>query len=275
MDFKLSEENYYSLESNNAYLSNSLLKVYQECEHKFMKTLKGEYTRPQTDALLQGSLLDVMLTGTPEEVEKFKLAHPEMYSSRGNTKGDLKYNFRIIQQMYDKVVADPVAMKYLNGEKQKIFTGELLGVPMKCKLDIYHEGKAIVDLKSVESVHKTYWSDELNRRCSFVEYFKYIQQMGIYQELVLQNTGKRLPCYILAVSKEPITDVELIYFDNQVLYEAVHGNEFQHGITDDLTQIRLLKAGEVEPRKCGHCDLCLSEKKISKPIHYTEIMGEI
>lgn len=274
-DFILNDENYYSVESNNAYLSNSLLKVYQECEYKFMKTLRGEYERPQTDALLQGSLLDTMLTGDKEELDKFMLDHPEMYSSRGATKGELKSNFRIINQMYDKVINDPMAMKYLSGEKQKIFTGNLFGVDMKCKLDVYHPGKAIVDLKTCDSITKTYWSEEDNRRVSFVEFFKYPQQLAIYQELVRQNTGKVLPCYILAVSKEPVTDISLIYFDNQSLHDIIHGNEFKRGLADDFEQIRLLKEGEIKPRKCGRCELCIKEKKLVKPIHYTEILGEI
>lgn len=274
-DFVLTADNYYSVASNNAYLSNSLLKVYQECEYKFIRTLKGEYERSETDALIQGNLLDTMLTGNKEELEKFMAEHPEMYSTRGATKGELKSNFRIINQMYDKVVNDPVAMKYLNGEKQKIFTGNLFGVDMKCKLDVYHENKAIVDLKTCESITKTYWSVEENRRVSFVEYFKYTQQLAIYQELVRQNTGKTLPCYILAVSKEPITDIALIYFDNKTLHDVIHGNEFKQGLALDMEQIRLLKAGEIEPKHCGKCDLCMKEKKLSKPIHFTEILGEI
>ena len=275
MSFELTEENYYSLESRNAYLSNSDLKVAQECEYKFMKSLRGEYERPETDALLQGSLLDTMLTGTEEELVKFKADHPQIYSSRGATKGELKSGFRIIEQMYNKVVNDPKAMSYLQGEKQRIFTGNLFGVDMKCKLDIYIPNKAIVDLKTCESIHKTYWSDEFSRRMSFVEYFKYIQQMAIYQELVFQNTGKHLPCYLLAVSKEPITDLELIYIDDETLHDTLYGNEFNQGLVDDITKVRMLKSGDIEPIKCGRCDLCLEEKKIERPIHFTELMGTV
>ena len=270
---ELTEQNYYSLESRNAYLSNSDLKVLQECEYRFVKALRGEYEREKTDALLQGSLLDIMLTGTEKEVEEFKNNNPQIYSSRGATKGELKSGFRIVEQMVNKVKNDPKALAYLDGEKQKIFTGNLFGVDMKCKLDVYISHKAIVDLKSCESIRKTYWSDEFQRRVSFVEYFKYIQQMAIYQELVFQNTGEMLPCYLLAVSKEPITDLELIYIDDQTLHDTIYGNEFSVGLVEDITRARMLKNGEVDPIKCGHCDLCLEEKKIEKPIHFTELLS--
>ena len=315
MSFELTEDNYYSLESRNAYLSNSDLKIAQECEYKFMKSLRGEYERQKTNALLQGSLLDIMLTGTDRELEQFKKdnsllfnskdvvkdmrglqsRHPELFTRTNNLKGewsikkikenfpdeivtvfgDMKADFKIVEQMYNKVINDPIAMKYLNGEKQRIFTGNLFGVDMKCKLDIYIPDKAIVDLKSCESIHKTYWSDEFSRRMSFVEYFKYIQQMAIYQELVFQNTGKHLPCYLLAVSKEPITDLELIYIDDETLHDTLFGNEFNQGLVDDITKVRMLKSGDIEPIKCGRCDLCLEEKKIERPIHFTELMGKV
>ena len=82
-----------------------------------------------------------------------------------------------------------------------------------------------------------------------------------------------LPCYLLAVSKEPITDLELIYIDDQTLHDTIYGNEFSVGLVEDITRARMLKNGEVDPIKCGHCDLCLEEKKIEKPIHFTELLS--
>ena len=132
---------------------------------------------------------------------------------------------------------------------------------------------AITDLKTVDSIYKTVWDEELQRRVSFVEANKYIQQLAIYQKIVEQNTGERLPCYILAVSKEPITDIELIYIDDETLYNTIYGNEFTQGLVDDITKVRMLKNGEIEPIHCGKCDLCLSEKKIERPIHFSELGG--
>ena len=42
-----------------------------------------------------------------------------------------------------------------------------------------------------------------------------------------------------------------------------------------LNNIMLLKNGETKPIKCGKCDVCKMEKKITRPIHYTELLGEL
>lgn len=274
MSFELTEDNYYSLESDQHYCSNSQLKMFQDCEHRAMEYLKGNYTIPQTEAMLIGSYVDCALT-EPEKLEQFKQDHPEMYSSRGATKGLLKSSFARAEQMVEKVKNDKKAMAYLDGDRQTIFTGNLFGVDFKCKLDAYIPHKAITDLKTVDSIYKTVWSEELQRRVSFVEANKYIQQLAIYQKIVEQNTGERLPCYILAVSKEPITDIELIYIDDETLHNTIYGNEFNQGLVDDITKVRMLKSGDIEPIKCGRCDLCLEEKKIERPIHFTELMGAV
>lgn len=272
MSFELTDSNYYSLESDQHYCSNSQLKLFQDCEHRAMEYLKGNYEIPQSEAMLIGSYVDCALT-EPENFEQFKKDHPEMYSSRGSTKGLLKSSFARAEKMVEKVKGDEVAMKYLDGEHQTIFTGNLFGVDFKAKLDVYIPNKAIVDLKTVSSLHQSYWDKELQRRVSFMNYFKYTQQLAIYQTLVFQNTGKLLPCYILAVTKEEPVDIELIYVDNETLHDIVHGSEFSKGLADDITQIRLLKSGEVEPIRCGCCDLCVSEKHIERPIHFTELEG--
>lgn len=271
---ELNEKNYYSKEADQIYCSNSQLKLFQKCEHLAIETIKGNYTIPQTKEMLIGSFVDCALT-EPDKLEQFKKNHPEMYSSRGKTVGCLKSEFIRAEQMVEKIKNDKKAMAYLDGANQTIFTGNLFGVEFKAKLDAYIPHKAITDLKTVESIHKTYWSDEFSRRMSFVEYFKYIQQMAIYQELVFQNTGEHLPCYLLAVSKEPITDLELIYIDDETLHDTLFGNEFNQGLVDDITKVRMLKNGEIEPIKCGRCDLCLEEKKIERPIHFTELMGKV
>lgn len=271
---KLTDKNYYSQEMNLEYCSNSQFKAFQDCEYKAMKMLKGEYVEEPSPALLVGSLLDLYLTENEEAVEKFKAEHPEMYSSRGATKGLLKSEYQRVTQMVECAKSDPKFMYYLSGEHQKIMTGEIFGLKFKIKIDSYLEHKAIVDLKSCESIRKTYYHPE-HGRCSFVVFFDYILQMAIYQEIVFQNTGEKLPCYLAPISKEAITDHELIFIDNETLHDRIYGNEFSKGIADDVERIRLLKSGEVEPIKCGACDICVSEKKIERPISWLELGGEL
>ena len=271
-DFVLTQGNYHTTESNLIYCSKSqFLDFYgvDGCEARAMARLKGGFEEPKSDALLIGSYVDCLLT-EPEKVNEFIENHPEMISSRGTTKGLLKADYQRANQMVDRVKQDKTLMKALDGEHQVIMTGTLFGLPFKIKMDSYLPGKAIVDLKTVESLHKTYYT--ANGRASFVEYFDYILQAAIYQEVVYQNTGNRLPFYLACVSKEPIPDIALVYIDDETLENRLYGNELTEGIAKECEQIRLLKSGEVEPMRCEHCAYCLPTKVIKKPIAYTDLI---
>ena len=43
---KLTAENYYSREANQAYFSASQIKAFLECESRTMAELRGEYAEP-------------------------------------------------------------------------------------------------------------------------------------------------------------------------------------------------------------------------------------
>ena len=271
---RLSVNNYYTRKMDEEYCSFSQLKEFKQCEYRAMKILKGEYIQPTSEAMLLGSLVDHVLTedGT---IDGFCKLHPEMYSTRGKTAGGLKSAFTPAYGMIEKCQNDKMFMRYLDGEHQKIVTGTLFGLPFKAKLDCYIEGKAIVDLKTVQSIHQKVWSDELGKYTSFIEAYSYILQLAIYQELIFQQTGNRLPCYIAAVSKEAVPDIEIIYIDDEALHAELFGDEFHDGIAGLVNNIMLLKNGETKPIKCGKCDVCKMEKKITRPIHYTELLGEL
>lgn len=83
-------------------------------------------------------------------------------------------------------------MKYMSGEKQVIMTADLYGTPWKIKMDSYIPGVAIVDLKVMASLTKLEWVRDIGY-LDFVRYWGYDIQGAIYQEVVYQNTGKRLP----------------------------------------------------------------------------------
>lgn len=279
---QLTEQNYYTQDANKEYCSVSQFKSFyglNGCESRAMAEIRGEYVRPKTDALLVGSYVDCALT-EPENLEQFRIDHPEMISSRGATKGLLKAEFQRADEMIARVKKDEKFMKAISGEHQKIMTGNIFGVDFKIKMDSYiapteNSKGAIVDLKTVESLRKTYWHPNEKQYVTFVEYFDYILQGAIYQEIVFQNTGHKLPFYLACVSKEPIPDIALLWIDDATMHERLFGSEFSKGIADQVNQIRLLKNGEVEPIECGTCDFCLPHKKIDRPIHFKELLGEL
>lgn len=272
----LTEENYYSLETDKKYLSNSQIKMFQNCEYQAMKYLEGEYKVETTEAMLRGSYVDEALTGTKESFEKFCKEHEaELFSSRGATKGLLKSTFQRCNQMIDRVKKDKTFMYYLSGQHQTIMEGNLFGVPTKIKMDSYFPGKMIVDLKTTESFKKGFYNPSNRQYENFIEHFNYIQQMAIYQEIVFQNTGEKLPCFIAAITTESVTDYDIFYIPNEELHTYLFGSEFEEGLGNTIQRIQALKNKEIEPQKCNCCESCLNDKVFEKPKLYTEVLGEI
>lgn len=272
--FVLNEENYFSPESAKMYCSASQYKsffgcgLYEGCEYKALAEINGEYVREKSDALLLGSFVDCMLT-EPEKLEQFYAEHPEMISSRGATKGELKSEFKLGQRMVERAMRDQFFMKTMNGEHQKIMTGEIGGLPFKIKMDVYNPDKFIVDLKTTQSIRKPQYNPRTGRKESFVLYMGYHTQGAIYQEIVRQNTGKTLPFFISAISSELEPDIEVIQIDNDFLAEELEV------IKSNAEIIKMLKNGEAEPCRCNKCEWCRRNKVLTKPVNYLEIDGEI
>lgn len=72
-----------------------------------------------------------------KEIEEFKKIHPEIFTKQGELKSQYKNAEEIIKQ----IEADPIFVKYLNGEAQKIMVGEIAGVPVKIRIDSFHPRK--------------------------------------------------------------------------------------------------------------------------------------
>ena len=267
-DLHIDESNYFSQEVANRYLDVSTFKEFigtparQGCEARAMARLKGEYTEEKTQALLMGSLVDEMLLGTPESLEKFMADNPQLYSSRGATKGLLKAEYQRANQMVERAKKDKVFMSYLYGEHQKIMTGTLFGMDWRIKIDCYREGHFIADLKTCAKINERIWCKDYGYNNIFFAY-DYILQASIYQEIVFQNTGERLKFVFPCISKQNVTDIGLIFIDNDTLRRRIYGDEFNPGIAGDVERIRQLMNGEDEPIECGMCDYCLPKKKIN------------
>ena len=274
----LTNDNYFGKEMDMKYLSVSQFKNFagapfkEGCEFRALAELKGEYEREPSVALLVGSYTDCLLT-EPHLLEKFENENKDIFKYKKPENG-LKKDFLVAKQMASRVKQDKKFMAYMDGEHQKIYTGTLFGVEWKIEPDTINFEKGFIsDLKTCESIRKGYWTPD--GRMNFIEYFDYVLQAAIYQEIVFQNTGKRLPFYICAISKEEDTDFEVIYLDNETLHDRIYGNEFQEGIANQVNAIRIVKNGEVEPCRCGSCSWCRKHKSIKKPIHFTELLGEI
>ncbi len=270
-DFKLTPENYYSIEADREYCSASQFKKFVSlgttaCEAKAIAELQGEYKEPKSDALIFGSIVDY-LWEHDGDLTDFNKEHPdiELFSTRGATKGNILAKWQKAIDVYNRTKEDELFSQFMSGEKQKIFTGTIESVNFKCKLDSYIPHKAIVDLKTTRSIRKPFRITDVGY-VSFVEKYSYTHQMALYQELVRQNTGETLPCFIAAVSKEDVPDIEIIYLDDEVLKNALAE------IKAKIGNVQMLKNGEIEPIRCECCDYCKSTKKLTKAIHFSELL---
>lgn len=252
---KLTAENYYSPEANKAYWSASFVKEMFDCPNRAMGELNGEYIRGNSAALLVGSFVDAYFEGE-ESFGKFVEDHPEIVNSRT---GEFKADFVRALEMIARANGEPKFLEFMQGEKQKIITGEIGGIPFKCKLDVYLPGERIVDLKTVKDFEPMYRKEE--GRLSFVEYWRWPLQMAIYQHL----EGNNLPCYLACITKQDPPDIAIIQIPQHVLDAEMEI------LLDKLPYFDAIRQGVIEPDRCESCAHCRNTRRISGPISLDDI----
>lgn len=263
----LTAENYFSPEASRKYLSVSQYKDFMgtigkpACEEQAIAKLTGEWQMEKTTALMVGSYVDAHFEGS---LALFKAQNPDIFTKQGA----LKAEYRKAEEIINRIERDDLFMKYMSGEKQVIMTADMFGSPWKIKIDSYLPGKAIVDLKVMRELHKAEYTKDYGYM-NFIEYWGYDIQGAVYQEVVYRKTGERLPFFIAAASKETETDIELIWIPDDHLRDKLIEVE------TNTPKIVELKNGVVEPIRCGLCDYCKHTKVLTKPIHYSELLGEV
>ena len=252
----MTDEEYFSPEMALKYMSASQFKAFRKCENFALAEIVGNFTRPKTTALMVGSYVDAYFSG---ELSGFEIEHPEIFKRDRSLKSEYIQADTIIR----RIEQDAMMLKYLSGDPQVVMFGEIAGVPYKIKMDSYHEGKAIVDLKIVRDFQKI-WDG--NAKVPFIEYWGYDIQGAIYQEIVRQNTGKALPFFIAGATKEPTTNIALLSIGQDRLDECLEN------VKQWSPRYNGLKHGEIEdPNECGVCDYCHMTKKIKKIIDYRDL----
>ena len=115
----LTSGNYYTPEANREYWSVSLFKAFDRCEASGLASVRGQYEREETDALLIGSYVDAYFTG---DLDEFVGRHADVMFKKN---GELYQKFEHANDMIDRVEADPLMMEFLRGQKQVIMSGPL------------------------------------------------------------------------------------------------------------------------------------------------------
>ena len=258
---ELTEQNYFSNEMNMKYTGSSQIKSFLSCEAKTLAELNREWEEEKSDSMLVSSYIDESISGT---LETFKEQNPQIFTQ----KGELKSQYKIAEKVLEQIQNDPMFYKYVNGEHQKIMTGEISGVPVKIKIDSFFKDKLIVDLKAMKDFNLI-WNDTTKQKENFIEKYGYVIQAALYQEIVRQNTGKQLPFIIAACTKQEYSERVLLSIMQDELNNKL---EF---IKSYLPHIQELKDGKVKPTYCGKCNYCLSKKKTEKIYDYTFYFEEV
>lgn len=240
----LTHENYFSKEANMEYMSVSQFKAFEACAAAAVAELNGQYIREETTALLIGSYVDAYFEGT---LERFKAQHPALYKRDGTLKAEYVKADEIIY----RISQDKHFMEQMSGQKQVIMTGEICEVPVKIKIDSLLPDK-IVDLKVMKDFKEIYLPEQ--GRLPWFEAWRYDLQGAVYQEIVRQNTEKKLPFCLAAVTKEKESDIETVEIEQELLDFEL--DKFQE-------KVRLydaMKKGYLDPVRCEHCDYCKKNK---------------
>lgn len=248
---KLTAENYYGPEANQEYFSVSQFKDFERCPACAMAKIRDGWRQAPSTAMLVGSYVDAHFEGT---LGLFRAQHPEILNSRT---GELKADFQQANQIIQRAESDAFFMGFMRGEKQSVFTGEIEGVPFKVKTDVYLQGERIVDLKCMRSMERV-----MGR--SFIEHWSYDLQLAAYQEIISQNTGKRLPVYLAVLTKEDDTDLAIVSIPQSRLDECLGY------LRRTLPGYAAIKAGEPALR-CEACSYCKQTKKLSGVIDYDDV----
>ncbi len=244
----LTAENYFSLENQMKYMGAGQFKSFMNCEATALAEVKGEFEREKTTALLVGSYVDAHYEGT---LDIFKAKNPAIFTQ----KCELKAEYRQAEYIINRLERDELFQQFMSGEKQVIKTGEIFGVPFKIKIDSYHPGNMIVDLKVMRDFEPI-WKDGLPLK--FVEAWGYDIQAAIYQFI----EGNNLPFYIAAATKEKEPDLAILNIPQNRLDYCLEI------VMENVKRFDSIKKGEIEPTRCEHCDYCKSTKVLTEVISY-------
>lgn len=291
----LTEDRYYTPESDMAFMSASLYKSLNSCAARAIARLHGEYEPEPSIAMTIGQLVEAQLLGedvnavldahpeafstklaeTPDTIPMVAAEHPELVT-RNNTwrpgaltkarelmpeaferQVSLRSDYDIVAQCVEAVRQQPMLMEYLQGDHQTTVYGDIGGLCWKGRLDVFDaEKRRIVDLKVMRDFARR------GMQGSFVESFSYDRQLAIYRELVRQQYGIDCDCYIVAVSKETPSNVELIHIPEWRCDELIADLEA------NAARIEPVWHGTARPQGCGVCDYCRQTKRITRPIEF-------
>ncbi|HEO2540739.1 TPA: PD-(D/E)XK nuclease-like domain-containing protein [Streptococcus agalactiae] len=245
-------KDYYSRESAIRYWSISQYKRFRECEARALAELRGDWTDTRDNtALLVGNYVHSYFESEKAHSKFVDENKTAMLSTRGTTKGQLKKDYVIAEQMIEALKNDYQFMKYYQGKKEEAVTGFLGGVEFKGKIDCLNVDYGyFVDIKTTKgSIDDTVWNGQ--ERVYWFEAYGYILQMAAYKTMLEAKYNKPFKPIIYAVTKETPPDTRAIAIEN------VDAMQMElDSLAQNIKHLDDVKKGIDPPKPCGHCEYC-------------------
>lgn len=277
--FELTRDNYYTPEADWAYMSCSQYDSFMECEAKALAKLQGRWEDGDKEAFLVGNYFHTYFEGEEAHEQFVRENYYKIFKikivkgKKGEPDTEIvtgKYAaFEQADRMIEAAMKDPLirSIVEMEGENEKIFTGELFGIPWRIRVDKYiNDGRLIVDYKTVANINELKWSEVYREKVTFIDAYGYMRRAAVYSEIEKQNAGSsKDPMFIiLAISKQDPPDKDALSLNNRQRYDYELSV-----IAKNIQKIQQVKEGTRRPKRCGICDYCRATKKLYaiRPYH--------
>lgn len=274
----LTGKNYFSKEAEAKYFGSSSFKAYDMsnkgvyvhgnfveggCEAREIAVINGEYEKPDKKAFLVGSYVHAWLEG-PEAFKEFcNENYSEIYTKQGKPRAD----FEKADLMIETLRKSDLVTDMKNCEHEIIFTGTIAGVEFKVMVDLLDlERGYFADLKTTADIDKVTYKD--GEKVSFIGLYDYKLQFAIYDEIIYQNIGRHLDCYVIVVDKKKQPDHDVLFMGNCETHDWFE--EKLQEVAIKIGHMHDVKTKKVKPRRCEKCAYCLSTKVLKRPVSLEE-----
>ena len=270
----LNNKNYFGALAEAKYFGSSSIKAFDNnhtgtevfgnlveggCSAREVAVIKGDYTKPDKKVFLVGQYVHAWGDSKESFQEFCSDNYAKIYTKGSKPRSD----FERADLMIDVLKNCPIVTDMKNCEHEIIMVGIIAGVEIKIVVDLLDlERNYFADYKTTDKIGKLTYKN--GKKLSFIDTYDYKLQFAIYEEIIYQNTGKHLDCYIIVVDKKPTPEHNIIYMGN--VDNADWYAEKLEEVELKLPHLQLVKTGKADPVRCEECAYCISTRKLTGPV---------
>jgi hypothetical protein len=309
-------ENYYDPQTQQEWITNSQVGVYLKCQFRWFMQYKAlEYQplqdlpqfiighlfeqkllRPNDDSVLKRyedriynattkeQVIEAFKSAEPELQLEVKADHPECFSTRGETKGQIKSSFKITEEMkrgypeiFDikgpikkefAIVDDMVAaakkqellMLMLEDARQNVLLTRMIdGIPVMSLLDVLTLDNSVIDIKTSRDIDEDSYDPRFGKKVPFYEQWDYWRQQAVYRFMADSDENSHL-----FVTSKPsktcrVPKARMMTFADEFRFRC----ELAQFTATILAMTITTRENAL---KCGRCECCNAEVIQTGPI---------